>query len=257
MARMRRATLVLGSLLITAATLTAQNAPVEFDAVSIKRSPADAAGNSIRTLPDGTYMLHNGTIRSILLLASPVPVREIEGYPAWVDRDRYDVIAKPPAGATPPQIAEMFRRMFAERMTLKAHVEERERPVFALVLARSDGRLGPQLTRSTLDCLKGESGCGGSFGAASIVSGGIRILDVLPFFSNMAGRSVIDRTGLTGFYALTLRWAAPRAPGTDASVDDAPEFLTAIQEQLGLKLQPDTMKMPVFIVDSIQRPSEN
>jgi uncharacterized protein (TIGR03435 family) len=257
MARMRRATLILGSLLLACPVLTAQAPPADFDAVSIKRSPADATGNSIQNLPDGTFVLRNGTIRSILLGASPVAVREIEGYPAWVDRDRYDITAKPPAGATRQQRAEMMRRMFAERMKLKAHIEERERNVFALVVARSDGRLGPQLKPSTIVCGGPDALCGASFGAASIVSERIRIVDVLPFFSNQVGRPVIDRTGLTGFYALTLRWAPPRAPNADAPIDDAPEFLTAIQEQLGLKVQPETMKMPVFIVDSIERPSEN
>jgi uncharacterized protein (TIGR03435 family) len=266
---MRRATLACGSLLLAGALLTAQAPAADFDVVSIKRSPPDATGNSIQNLPDGTFVLRNGTIRSILLGASPIAVREIEGYPAWVDRERYDITAKPPAGATRQQRAEMMRRMFGERMKLKGHIEERERNVFALVLARGDGSLGPQLKPSTLDCLAPvpprtapdppappDTRCGGSFGAGSIVSGGIRIVDVLPFFSNLAGRPVIDRTGLTGFFALTLRWA-PRASNPDAPVDDTPDFFTAIQEQLGLKVQPDTMKMPIFIVDSIERPSEN
>ena len=257
MARMRRAALTFGSLLLACAALTAQAPPADFDVVSIKRSPADATGNSIQNLPDGTFVLRNGTIRSILLGASPIAVREIEGYPAWVDRERYDITARPPAGATRQQRAEMMRRMFAERMKLKAHIEERERDVFALVLARSDGRLGPQLKASTLDCGAPDARCGVSLGAASIVAERIRIVDVLPSFSSLAGRPVVDRTRLMGFYALTLRWAPPRAPDSDAPVDDTPEFFTAIQEQLGLKVQPDMMKMPVFIVDAIERPSEN
>jgi uncharacterized protein (TIGR03435 family) len=257
MARMRRATLAFGSLLIAAATLTAQNAPVDFEVVSIKRSPPDARGGGLGTTPDGTLTMRNQPIRSILLYGSPVSVREIEGFPDWVARDNYDVTAKTPPGSTRQQTPVMMRRMLEERFKLKGHVEERERPIFALALARSDGRLGPQLKTSTADCAAPDARCRSSFGAGSIVSERIRIDDVLPFFSGLAGRPVINRTGLTGFYALTLRWSPPRAPNSDAPVDDTPEFFTAIQEQLGLKVQPETMKMPVFIVDSIERPSEN
>lgn len=254
---MRRATLVLSPLLITAATLTAQNAPVDFEVVSIKRSPADVQSGGLRDLPDGTFVMRNQPLRSIIGAGSPVPPSEIEGFPDWVARDRYDITAKPPAGSTRQQRTTMMRRMLEDRFKLKGHVEERDRPIFALVPARTDGRLGPQIKASTLDCAAPDARCGASFGAASIASERIRIDDMLPFFSGLAGRPVINRTGLTGFFALTLRWAPPRAPNSDAPVDDAPEFFTAIQEQLGLKLQPERTKLPVFIVDSIERPSEN
>ena len=267
---MRRATLAFGLLLLAGSLLTAQAPPADFDVVSIKRSSPDARGGGLGTTPDGTLTMRNQPIRSILLYGSPVPVREMEGYPDWVARDTYDIIAKPPAGSTRQQTAAMMRRMLEDRFKLKGHVEERERPTFALVLARSDGRLGPQLKPSTLDCnapgpprtaqdppAPPDTRCGGSFGADSIVSGGIRIVDVLPFFSNLAGRPVIDRTGLKGFFALTLRWSPPPAPNGDAPAGDVPEFFTAVQEQLGLKLQPERTTLPVFVVDSIARPSEN
>jgi len=257
MARMRRPCLALGLTLIGGALLAAQTPPIEFDVVSIKRSPDDARGGGLGETADGTLTMRNQSIRSILLYGAPVPVREMEGFPDWVARDRYDIIAKPPAGSTRRQTPAMMRRLLEERFKLKGHVEERERPIFALLLARSDGRLGPQLKASALDCSLANPGCGGSFGAGSIESAGIRIEDMVPFFSNEAGRTVINRTGLKGFDALTLRWSPQPGPTADRPADDTPEFFTAIQEQLGLKLQPDKMKLPVFVVDSIERPSEN
>jgi len=271
MARMRRASFVLGSLLLTGSLLAAQAPLAEYEVVSIKRSPADAVGGSLQTLPDGTFIMKNSPMRSIILAASPVPTREVEGYPAWVDRERYDVTAKPPPGATRQQSGAMMRRVFEDRMKLKGHVEERERTVFALVLARSDGRLGPQLKPSALDCTAPvpprspqtpppeppEARCGGSFGAGLIVSGGITMDQLVPSLSGLAGGQVINRTGLQGYYALTVRYAMPRGPGADPPADDLPEPITAIQEQLGLRFQPEKMKMPVFVVDSIERPSEN
>ena len=268
---MPRATLALGSLLLVGATLTAQTPPAEYDVISIKRSPADATGNSLQTLPDGTFIMRNGTIRSILIGASPVPTNEVEGYPAWVDRERYDIVAKPPAGSTRQQRNEMRRRMFEERMKLKGHVEERERDVFALVLARSDGRVGPQLTPSTLDCNAPrpprapdtppaeppEARCGMTFGRTEIVSGGITLDLLVGSLSGLAGGQVFNRTGLKGFYAVRLRFAPDAGQNVEPRADDPPQFTTAIQEQLGLKLQPETMRLPVFVVDSIERPSEN
>ena len=246
----------LAALVLLAGTVLEAQAPpaAEFEVVSIKRSPPDARGGGLGNTPDGTLTMRNQPIRSILLFGSPAPVREMEGFPDWVARDRYDIIAKPPAGSTPQQTSAMMRRLLEDRFKLKGHVEERERPTFALVLARSDGRLGPQLKASALDC---KERCGGSFGAGSIEANSIRIDDVVPFFSNEAGRTVINRTGLKGFYALTLRWSPQPAATADVPVDDSPEFFTAIQEQLGLKLQPERTTLPVFVVDSIERPSEN
>ncbi|HEV8393998.1 MAG TPA: TIGR03435 family protein [Vicinamibacterales bacterium] len=258
MARMRGTWLTLGSFLLGASLLSAQTpSPSEFEVVSIKRSPSDAQSGGLRDLPDGTFVMRNQPLRSIIEAGSPVPPSEIEGFPEWVARDRYDITAKPPAGSTRRQRTAMMRRMLEDRFKLRGHVEERERPTFALVVARSDGRLGPQLKPSALDCTKPNAGCGGAFGADSIESVGLRIDDVIPFFSNLAGRTVINRTGLKGFYALTFRWSPPPAPNVAPPADDVPEFFTAIQEQLGLKLQPEKATLPVFVVDSIERPSDN
>ena len=124
----------------------AAQAPAQFEIVSIKRHVIQESFDGIRTLPDGTFIMTNQAIASIIRGAAPVQVREVIGAPDWVNFDRYDITAKPPAGATQAERQEMMRRMFADRMKLVAHVEQRERDTFALVLARSDGRLGPNLS---------------------------------------------------------------------------------------------------------------
>jgi len=212
------------------------------------------------------------------MTASPVPAREVEGLPNWAMTEQYDVTAKPPAGSTREQRNQMWRRLFAERMKLVARVEEREQDTFALVLARSDGRLGPQLERSTLDCGPRPPGsapppppqappsaddmrsrCGMMMSGASIVSGGMMMANLAQSLGSLAGRLVNDRTGLEGFYALTLNFSVRRlgASAEPAPIDDAPEIFTALQEQLGLKLQPEKSMVPVFVIDHIERPSEN
>lgn len=260
-------------------TISAQTPRAEFDVVSIKRSAPAEPGSSMRTLPDGTSIMLNVRVQQFITSAAPVPVREVIGLPDWATTERYDVTAKPPDGSTPQQRSEMWRTLFVERMKLEAHVEERERDTFALVMARSDGRLGPQLKPSTLDCSPKPPGtppapppppaasdsdylnrCGGRFGNGRIVSGSTTMDSLVLSFAGLAGRQVFNRTGLKGNYALTLTFSPPRPRGssTDAPApDDAPDFFTALQEQLGLKLQPEKSLVPVFVIDRLERPTEN
>jgi uncharacterized protein (TIGR03435 family) len=217
-------------------------------------------------------------IASIISSASPSQTRDVDGLPAWAKSERYDVTVKPPPGSTREQIAEMWRTMFADRMKLSAHVEEREQKTFAMVLDRSDGRLGPNLKPTSLDCSPPAPGapprppppppaspndyrnrCGGMFGNGLIVTGATTMDRFVFSLRGLAGGEVFDKTGLTGWYSLELRYAPPRGAGADAAgaPDDAPEFLTAIREQLGLKLVPQKSMVPIFVVDHIERPSEN
>lgn len=271
------AALVLAALSLVHSVL-AQTPPAEFDVVSITRSAPDAVGSSMRTMPDGTSVMTNVAVSQFITGAAPLPVRQVAGLPAWANSERYDVTAKPPPGSTPEQRRQMWQTMFAQRMQLVAHVEEREQDVFALVLARSDGRLGPQLKPSTLDCSPRPPGtppappprpasdsdylnyCGGMFGNGIIVSGSTTMSRLVPSLSGLAGRQVFDRTGLQGNYSLMLKFSPARIPGPTTSApspDDAPEFFTALQEQLGLKLQPEKALVPFFVIDRIERPTEN
>jgi uncharacterized protein (TIGR03435 family) len=249
--------------------------PIEFDVASIKRNTSVGPNGGMRTLPDGTFMMTNLPIRSIILTASPVPTREVTGIPNWVNTERYDIIAKPPAGASREEISQMWQALFADRMKLVAHVEEQERTTFALVLARSDGRLGAQLKPSTLDCGPRPADsppqpppppasftdfvnrCGMAGNGTSIMSGGITMDRFAQSLSGRAGGLVRDGTGLQGFYALRLTFASPRASTDTPPANDAPDFFTALQEQLGLKLKSEMTKVPIFIVDHIDRPTED
>jgi uncharacterized protein (TIGR03435 family) len=174
----------------------------------------------------------------------------------------------------------MWRAMFADRMKLVAHIEQREKDAYALVLARSDGRLGPELKPSTLDCTPDpnatpppppagapslqdrQNRCGLSMSPGLFVSGGVTLDQFARRISGIAGGEVDNRTGLTGFYSVKMNFSLQRnagpSPDPNPGVDDAPDIFTALQEQLGLKLQRVEKKStPVFIIDSIERPSEN
>jgi uncharacterized protein (TIGR03435 family) len=266
-------------------TTPVPNGPT-FDVVSIKRVHELRQTGGMRILPDGTVMMMNGPIGSLVNAASPVPItpRDILGGPDWLWRDNYDVTVKPPEGLTRAQLTEMmpmmWRAMFADRMKLVAHIEHREKDAYALVLARSDGRLGPELKPSTLDCTPGpdatpppppagppslqdrQNRCGLSMSPGLFVSGGVTLDQFARRISGIAGGEVDNRTGLMGLYSIKLNFSAQRgggaAPDPNAAVDDAPDIFTALQEQLGLKLQRGEKKStPVFVIDQIERPSEN
>jgi uncharacterized protein (TIGR03435 family) len=257
-----------------------------FDVVSIKRVNGLRQGGGMRILPDGTFIMTGQPIGSLLNQASPVPVtpRDITGGPDWLWRELYDVTVKPPEGLTGAELVAarpmMWRALFAERMKLVAHIEQREKDTFTLVLARSDGRLGSELKPSTLDCTsrsdatapapapasppslqERENRCGLFMSGGQWVSGGVTLDQLARPLGGIAGGEVENRTGLTGFYSVKLDFSIQRSVGVTPDPNaaaDAPSIFTALQEQLGLKLQRGEKKStPVFVIDSIERPSEN
>lgn len=260
--------------------LGAAQAPdkVEFDVVSIKRNTSLTGGGG-RTLPDGSQRMVNMAVRQFILTASPVATREVIGLPDWATTERFDVDVKPPDGSTRDQQKQMWQTMWAERFKLAAHIEQRERDVYSLVIARSDGKLGPNLSPSTLDCSPARgtpppvppsgrptekevmSRCGMMMGIGAIMSGGMKMDGLAVSLYGLAGGDVENHTGLDGFYSVSLKYSARRGAAapldTNASTDDAPDIFTALEEQLGLKLVRSKKMMPVFVVDHIERPTEN
>lgn len=242
-----------------------------FDVVSIKRNPSGTTQQSVNVQPTGVTFI-NFQLRAILQLAYgiPQPARLI-GIPDWVN-ERYDVIARTASPVSPATIIAMrpmLQAMFADRFRLSAQLEKRELPAYALVLARSDGRLGPQLRRSTVVCAaRGPSPSDAQRPADQALvqcgprAGGpgrfIFVGSPLSLFAGVLslpmGRTVVDRTGLEGLYDLDVTFA-PEGPV--AAPSDAPSLFTALQEQLGLKLDPEKELVEVLLVDRIERPTEN
>jgi uncharacterized protein (TIGR03435 family) len=250
--------------------------PLEFDVVSIKRVTEVRNSSSFGDRPDGSWVGSNLSIRGFVLQASPIRTREVVGLPDWALTDHYDVTVKGRTGLTDEQRRAMWRAMFDDRMKLAAHIEQRERDVYRLVVARADGRLGPQLTRSSLDCTPRPTappkpdaptrpedfkGCGYSMNGSAMFSGGLSMERLALALDGVVDADVEDQTGLSGYYTLTLKYSSRlRDAGAAAGgpvTDDAPDIFTAVQEQLGLKLVRGKKMMPVFVIDHIERPTEN
>ena len=253
--------------------LSAQSAPT-FEVASIRRNTSGTTQQSVNVQPTGVTFI-NFQLRAIIQLAwgIPQPARLI-GLPAWVN-DRYDVIARTSAPVSPATMIGMrpaLQALFAQRMNMAAKLEQREMPAYALVMARSDRRPGPGLKPSTVVC----AGRGAAPSTASAVQpaagqeavpcgprpGGpgrfVFVGSEISLFASVLSisqsRTVVDRTGLKGPYDFEMTFA-PEIPGGAQS--DGPSLFTALQEQLGLKLDPEKELVDVLTVETIERPTEN
>lgn len=202
----------------------------------------------------------------------------ILGGPEWLDSERFDINARSSSDASDPEIASMLRSLLSERFKLVVRMENREQPVYALVLARSDGRLGPNL-RPTGDCVGGTvSAVTPSPGGApnrlspqlpcglrrfydvnlTTISGGARTMDDLArALDGVGGRAVMNRTGLTGTFDFDLRYAPASAVASGTSNIDLADVFTAVQEQLGLKLDSQRGQVEFLVIDSVEMPTPN
>ena len=134
------------------ASQTADGPLPTFEVASVKSNSSGITGPMMaRTLPN-RFEATNVPARLLLLQAYRLPAYQIQGAPTWLDSERYDIRAKAPEGTQPDQIMLMIRSLLIERFKLVAHRETKESPIYALVMARSDGKLGPKLSKTTDDC---------------------------------------------------------------------------------------------------------
>lgn len=270
---MTRLGLLLVGLVATALPLAAQSDSSRFEVASIKRN-ASGLGSPItmRTLPDGQVITTNMPLRPLLSRGWGAYSTE-EGLPSWMTTERYDVAVKPPAGATADELRQMWRNLFAERMKVSARLVPHEVPAYSLVVARTDGRLGPQLQPAVLDCGQAGTqqprpGADGLIGAEKrcdvistegrMVSGSAPLDQFADLLMAWAGRRVINATNLNGRFAIDLRFSIPPQGAEPArGTVGAPEIFTALREQLGLKLEPSKTEVNVLVIDRIERPTPN
>jgi|SRR5262245_17215138 len=240
--------------LLAVPVMGARQSIAAFDAVSIKPNPSGERGGTSRGQP-GRYQGINVTLMRVIRLAYQ-PIQEFEGGPDWIDADHFDIEATAVGTPTREQMIAMLRAMLADRFSLQVRQEMRQRPIYALTFARRDGRLGAQLKPSASECPNGPGTCGVQMDNGALRSKGItmpRLASELSF----VGRKVIDRTGLSGAFDVNLEWM-PEEPGAGAPPPDSlPSIFTALQEQLGLKLEASTGPVDVLVILRAERPRPN
>ena len=219
---------------------------------------------------------------------------QIVGAPGWINTERYAIVAKPPDGVPPAAMNVMMLNLLKDRFKLTTHLETRELPIFNLVMARPDGRLGPNL-KPTSDACRAEMAeraaaarrgdpppplpplpgpndplpCSFSSAPPGIVAAtGRTIAQLIPILADLVGRPVIDKTGLLDRYDYSMKYtpepgrvagllgAAGQPPGAPpAPADpDAPSLSVALQEQLGLKLESARAPVEVVVIDRFEKP---
>jgi uncharacterized protein (TIGR03435 family) len=231
----------------------AQLAGPSFEVAVIKANKSGEQGG-FSGIEGSSYRGVNVSLMRVVRLAYS-PIQEFAGQSGWMDTERFDVLAKAEGNPTRQQLQLMLRTLLADRFKLVVHKETREKPAFALVLARPDGKLGPSLRPSDVDCSpanrdRAPQGACGFRAGPGLISSRSATMGMLAAELILIGRLVVDRTGLTGSYDLDLRW-------TPDEFETSSELITALREQLGLKLEAIRAPMEVIVVDKAERPSEN
>jgi uncharacterized protein (TIGR03435 family) len=243
-----------------------------FEVAVIKPNESGDPRSRTDAAPNGRVMATNVTLNDLVRTAFLLQPQEMvmgDRAPVWITTDRWDIEAKAAGEPSPQQMRAMLRNLLIDRFKLVTRREMRPMSAYALVLARNDGQLGPQLFRSTLDCeaqvaaarVPGTTPgtvqqCGGRSGRGTIATYGVPLSDFAKSLSPAAGRYVFDATGLKDRFDLTLKWAPDPEPGAAAPPDGVSLF-TAMQEQLGLRLEPRQAPINVFVIESAEKPMED
>jgi uncharacterized protein (TIGR03435 family) len=245
-------------IVLSASVLRAQPA---FEVASVKANTSGERFGSLGALTGGRFNATNVTLEWLLKTAYHVEPFQIAGVPAWGNSERFDIDARAADGkATPDQIRQMVGKLLADRFQVVVHREKREQATYSLLVAKN----GPKLNKAKHETCDGAlSPCGGfriyqrSQMWGYTVSVGLFAAEL----TFMMGRMVVDKTGIAGLYDIRVEWTPEHfgpEPGTEVKPDEANATLfTALQEQLGLRLQSEKAFVETIVVDRANRPSTN
>jgi uncharacterized protein (TIGR03435 family) len=266
---MRSLRIVCGLVMVWGALIFAQAAPIPtstdlaFEVASVKQNKSGER-NSSTSGRAGGFTATNVTGQQLIVYAYRLRQFQLASGPSWLGSDRFDIQARVPEGAKQDNPA-MTRALLRDRFKLVAHTEIKQEQVYALVVDRVDGKLGPQLKPSTKDCQPSQPGTPSPCGMNTSVNdvGGTltgngqtmeQLVNALGSFG--LNRMVIDRTGLMGSFDIELKWRPDNLRSTTgAQASDLPSIFAALQEQLGLRLESQRGPVEFLVVDSIERPT--
>lgn len=243
-----------------------------FEVASINLNRRGDRTSSL-TAPGGRYVAENMSLRRLIREAYQVQDFQITGGPSWRDSDHYDVSATALGNPRPDRVRLMLRRLLAERFMLSLHTETKELPLYSLIMARKNGAIGPRLHASAMNCdadaavaQRGVpapgSGCGLGGGPGRLSGRGVTMDLLATTLAGPVGRFVRNRTGLSGAFDLDLeytpeaQWGGTGDLTNNSPSDSYPAVFTAVQEQLGLKLQAERGPVTVLVIARAERPTE-
>jgi uncharacterized protein (TIGR03435 family) len=258
-------------------------APLTFEVASIKPGGGDEHRVGIQFMPGGGLRTTGTTLKFLITFAYDVRDFQVSGGPGWINSDRFDVMAKSDRStsdnATPDEMRNMtdaqmkttaeqmrvkLQALLADRFQLTLHHETKEQPVYALVISKN----GSKLQESQMKA--GERRRMMRMGRSELNGEGVAIDMLTHTLSNVLGRPVIDRTGLKGNYDFKLQWTpdpgqsggfgGPPPPGIEAPPPpdpNGPSIFTAVQEQLGLRLESQKGPVDLIVIDRVEKLSDN
>jgi uncharacterized protein (TIGR03435 family) len=242
--------MMLGGSLVPRWIAFAQTAPrLSFEVASVKPSGPDDR-MMMRQLPGGRYVATGLTLKMLIAEAYAVQDFRVSGGPGWRDSDKFNIEAKigiplPPWPDSNKQLSLMFQSLLEDRFKLALHRETREEPIYELVPAKG----GVKLTLA-----KADESPGFEMPPGRIHSMAVPLEYLAGNLPYVVGRTVIDKTGLTGKYSYTVTYTPDDAPPADTN---GPSLFTALQEQLGLKLESSKGPVEMLVIDHVEKPDAN
>jgi uncharacterized protein (TIGR03435 family) len=255
--------LALGLLVLAGAAASAQKS---FDVASIKPNAANDGMISARMQPGGRFMATGLTAKGLLALSLGVRDFQILNAPGWAGSEHWDVNAVAegaPARLPPEALRPMLLELLKDRLQLKMHEETKELPIYNLVVAKGGHKLKP----NEEDADKRRQRMG--MGRGQIRATGAEMAGLASQLGQILGREVIDKTELKGSFDFELSWTpepgqgggamgGPPSPEARPAVDSSgPSIFTAVQEQLGLRLEAARGPVKIYVIDNMSRPTEN
>lgn len=227
-----------------------------FEVASIKRAARPTPPGGIGALPGGGIRAESMTLKALVAFAWRLQSFQVSGGPRWLDSEYYDIVAKSsddPAAKNPGRV-EMLRSLLVSWFALSFHYESRESSYYELV--RGGNKIGPGLV-AAIDgsCTNAgeENRCNSlHVGPGEIYAAAISVQALVETFARLTGRVVVDGTGLSGSYNVKLEWASDERPDIAG-----PSIFTAVQEQLGLRLESRKGPVAILAIDSAEKPENN
>jgi uncharacterized protein (TIGR03435 family) len=242
------------------------NAKPVFEVATIKPSNPDTPGQAINVGRGGanSFTTLNTPLSELIKFAYSIHGRQVTGGPSWVEFDKYDILAKPDTPGMPSiaQLKSMVQKLLADRFGLEFHREKKELSAYVLTADKA----GLKMAKS-----QPNSGNLPGFGGRGPGAVGVRNATMAEFAeflqSRILERPVVDQTGLTDRYDFTLEWkpdaaqlaaiAGPNPPALPQSLEDRPDLMAAMRQQLGLKIESGKAPVEVLVIDKVTKPTEN
>jgi bla regulator protein blaR1 len=246
---MKRVTLSIAMATLTLAQTPGSEKRVEFEVASVKLT-ATQGSFTVEFLPGGRFSARNFTVQNLLRNAYQLQDYQISGGPGWMDSAGFDIQARAAAFTsepTPEDMRKMIQALLADRFRLTLHRETRQLPIYALVV----GKNGPKLKVADSDAAPPRT-----IKMGELVTQKMSMTMLANLLTFELERPVRDETGLKGDFAFTLDYTRGMTE-SDAGAPSRPSLFTAVQEQLGLKLESAKGPVEVLVIDHVEKPSEN